>query len=257
MKIFLATSLFYSLLAGAPTAVTPQPSGGGGDDMYPSNLMVDQDVTVSCQITGVIDLIHVDRGSVVTKGQPLATLHLGEFDADVRQAKESMELAKAQLERAKALSAGNIMSKADLDTARAQYAVATANWEKAKAIREYAVIRAPFAGVVAEKYARVGQKVIEVQNLPLFKITASEPLLARIYLKEGDLLKVRRGDKVEVVPDNFPKARTTGAVSFISPTVDPASGTFQVVVQVHRDPAQPALRPGVAVKVHFVNSRRQ
>jgi RND family efflux transporter MFP subunit len=135
--------------------------------------------------------------------------------------------------------------------------VAVANWEKAKAVREYAVIRAPFSGVVAEKFARVGQKVTEVGTLPLFKIVATEPLLARIYVKEQDLLKIRRGDKVEVVPDNFPKARTTGSVQFISPSVDPASGTFQVVVQVRRDPSQTVLRPGIAVKVHFANSHRQ
>jgi multidrug efflux pump subunit AcrA (membrane-fusion protein) len=81
-------------------------------------------------------------------------------------------------------------------------------------------------------------------------------LLARIYVKEQDLLKVHKGDKVEVVPDNFPKARTTGVVQFISPSVDPASGTFQVVVQVRRDPSQQVLRPGIAVKVHFNNARR-
>jgi membrane fusion protein, multidrug efflux system len=218
--------------------------------------MVDQDVTLASHITGIVDVIHVDRGSVVAKGQPLATLHLGEFDADVKQTKESMELAKAQLERTRALSAQNIISKSDLDTARAQYNVAVANWEKAKAVREYAVIRAPFSGIVADKYARVGQKVTETGAQPLFKIVASEPLLARVYVKEQDLLRIHRGDKVEIVPDNFPKARTTGSVQFISPSVDPASGTFQVVVQVRRDPAQPVLRPGVAVKVHFNNSRR-
>src|SRR5207249_10264642 len=107
-----------------------------------------------------IDVSAVDGGRAVAKRRALATLHIGECDAEVRQTKEGMELAKAQLERAKALSAGSIMSKADLDTSRAQYAVAVANWEKAKAVREYAFIRAPFAGVVAEKYARVGQKVI-------------------------------------------------------------------------------------------------
>jgi membrane fusion protein, multidrug efflux system len=252
MKLLFISGLLVRLLFAGP----PTPAPGAEGDVYASNLMVDQDVTVSSQITGVIDVIHVDRGSVVTKGQPLATLHLGEFDADVKQMKENMELARAQLERAKALSAGNIMSKADLDTARAQFAVAVANWEKAKAVREYAVVRAPFAGVIAEKYARVGQKVVEVGTLPLFKIVASEPLLARVYVKEQDLLKIHRGDKVEIVPDNFPKARTTGSVQFISPSVDPASGTFQVVVQVRRDPSQPVLRPGVAVKVYFNNSRR-
>ncbi len=252
MKSLFVSGLFLRLLLAGP----PTPAAPAEGEVYSSNLMVDEDVTVSSQITGVIDAIHVDRGSVVKKGEPLATLHLGEFDADVKQTKENMELAKAQLDRARSLAASSIMSKADLDTARAQYAVAVANWEKAKAIREYAVIRAPFAGVVAEKYARIGQKVVEVQTQPLFKITATDPLLARIYLKEQDLLKVHRGDKVEVVPDNFPRARTTGSVQFISPSVDPASGTFQVVVQVRRDPSQPVLRPGLAVKVHFANSRR-
>lgn len=253
MKSLFVTGLLLRLLLAGP----PTPAAPAEEDVYSSNLMVDQDVTVSSQITGVIDIIHVDRGSAVTKGQPLATLHLGEFDADVKQTKENMELAKAQLDRAKALSASSIMSKADLDTSRAQYAVAVANWEKAKAVREYAFIRAPFAGVVAEKFARVGQKVTEVGTLPLFKIVATEPLLARIYVKEQDLLKIHRGDKVEVVPDNFPKARTTGSVQFISPSVDPASGTFQVVVQLRRDPSQTVLRPGMAVKVLFANTHRQ
>jgi RND family efflux transporter MFP subunit len=251
--LILAVGLFSALLAGPPPAATPS----AGEDIYPSNLMVDQDVTIACHITGIIDAIHVDRGSVVTKGEPVATLNLGEFDADVRLTKENMELARAQLDRAKALSAQNITSKADLDTARAQFNVAVANWEKAKAVREYAVIRAPFNGIVAEKYARLGQKVTETGAQPLFKIVATEPLLARIYVKEGDLLKIHKGDKVEVVPDSFPSVKTTGTVQFISPNVDPASGTFQVVVAVHREPSQSVLRPGVAVKVHFLNTRRQ
>jgi membrane fusion protein (multidrug efflux system) len=245
-SLFVSGLLLRLLLAGPPTPAAPAEG-----DVYSSNLMVDQDVTVSSQITGVIETIHVDRGTLVIKGQPLATLHTGEFDADVRQMKESMELARAQLERAKALSAGNVMSKSDLDTSRAQYAVAVANWEKAKAIREYAVIRAPFAGVVTEKYARVGQKVIDVQNIPLFKITAFEPLLARIYVPEKDMMTIRRGVAVDVVPVTFPQARTTGTVEFISPTVDPASGTFQVIIRVRREPARSILRPGLAVQVRL------
>ena len=42
--------------------------------VYPSHLMVDQEVTVSSRITGVVDKILVDRGAVVTKGQPLCSL---------------------------------------------------------------------------------------------------------------------------------------------------------------------------------------
>jgi membrane fusion protein (multidrug efflux system) len=225
-------------------------------DVYASHLMVDQEVTVSARITGVIEKINVDRGSAVKKGQSLATLELQEFEQGVREAREDMQLRKVELERAKALSAGNIMSKAELDEKQARYAVALAAWEKSRAIRDYAFIRAPFSGVVTEKFARVGQKVIDNQNVPLFKITAFEPLLARVYLPEHRLMSVRHGDRVEVVPEKFPASRTTGVVQYISPTIDAASGTFQVIVQVKRNAQQPVLRPGLAVKVLFNNAGR-
>ena len=96
---------------------------------------------------------------------------------------------KAEYDRAQSLAASKVMSAADLDEKKAQYEVAVARWEKAKTLRDYTVIRAPFAGVVTEKYARVGQKVIEDKNEPLFKITAVEPLLARVYLPEEELLR--------------------------------------------------------------------
>jgi len=251
IRIFLPGVLIGLLGAGYAVG-----AGEAEPEVYSSHLMVDQEVTVSARITGVIEKINVDRGTVVKRGQSLAQLELQEFEQGVREAKEDLNLRKVELERARALSAGNIMSKAELDEKRARYAVAEAAWEKARAIRDYAFIRAPFAGVVTEKFARVGQKVIDNQNVPLFKITAFEPLLARVYLPEQRLMSVRRGDRVEIVPEKFPAARTTGVVQYISPTVDAASGTFQVIVNVRRDPGQNALRPGVAVKVYFNHAGR-
>jgi membrane fusion protein (multidrug efflux system) len=224
----------------------------GEDKTYPSHLMVDQEVVISSRMSGVIETIDVDRGSVVTQGQALATLDAREADADVRVAKEDMDLKKAEHERAKTLSAQNLTSVQDLEEKKADYLVAVAQWEKAKTLRDYAVIRAPFAGVVTEKYARLGLQVVTDNNEPLFKITAVEPLLARIYLPEAELLRVKVGDRVEVVPDKFPDARTTGEVQFISPTVDAGSGTFQVVIRVRREPARTVLRPGISVQVRFV-----
>src|SRR2546430_417770 len=156
----LICGLFVGLLGkGSATG-----AGQAETDVYPSHLMVDQEVTVSARITGVIEKINVDRGTVVKRGQSLATLELQEFEQSVREAREDLQLKKAELERAKALSAGKILSKADLDEKTATYAVALAAWEKAKAIRDYAYIRAPFSGVITEKFARVGQKVIRSEE---------------------------------------------------------------------------------------------
>jgi membrane fusion protein (multidrug efflux system) len=236
----------------APVGVAATPE----ERVYPSHLMVDQDVIVTSRITGIVSEVLVDRGSVVAKDQPLARLDSREVDAELLQAKEDMELRKAEYERAKALSASKVLSASDLDEKKAVYQVAVAQYERVKTTRDYTVIRAPFPGVVTEKYARVGQKVIEDKSEPLFKVTASEPLLARVYLPEEDLLTVRRGDPVEVLLDRFPKARASGVVQFISPTVDAGSGTFQVVVHVRRDPSEPALRPGVSVRLRFLPPKR-
>jgi RND family efflux transporter MFP subunit len=237
------------LAAGAGRA-----SASESNRVYASHLMVDQEVTVAARITGIVETILVDRGSAVTEGQVLATLESKEFDAAIRQAKEDMDLKKIEYERAESLASSSVMSAQDRDTQRAQYQVAVATWERAKAVRDYCVIRAPFAGIVTEKYARLGEKVIEDKNDPLFKITAVEPLLARVYLPEDQLMKVRVGDRVEVVADRFPDARATGEVQFVSPTVDAASGTFQVIVRVRRDSAKSVLRPGLAVQVHFAQA---
>lgn len=248
MKTALTT--LFLLGSGALSGVA---SAAPDENVYASHLMVDQDVIVSARITGIVETITVDRGTVVTQGQTLATLDPRALEADVREAKEDMDLKKAEFDRAKALVDSKVGSVQDLDAKKAQYAVAVARWEKIKTQRDYAIIRAPFAGVVTEKYARIGQKVIEDGSEPLFKITATEPLLARVYLPEDRLLKVRVGDRVEIVPDRFPDAKTTGEVQFISPAVDAASGTFQVVVKVRRDgdKARSVLRPGMSVQVRF------
>ena len=64
-------------------------------------------------------------------------------------------------------------------------------------------------------------------------------------------LKTTSGAEVEVVPLNFPQAKTTGTIDFISPTIDAASGTVQVMIRVRRDRASAVLRPGLAVQVRF------
>lgn len=248
--------MLKALLAGLLVMAGPSPDRTGPEKTYSSHLMVEQDVAVTARLTGIVQTIHVDRGRIVGKGQPLASLDPTEFDLDVRESREEMTLKRAEYDRAQALSASKILSRADLDEKKAQYEVARAKYEKARDIRSRAVIRAPFSGVVSEKYVRIGQKVIYDESTPLFKVTALEPLLARVYLPEEELGRVKVGDLASVVPVKFPEARTTGKVQFVGPTVDVGSGTFQVMVRVKRDPSRVSLRPGVAVKIQFLGGQR-
>ena len=95
-----------------------------------------------------------------------------------------MDLSKAEYDRAESLADSKVMSVQDLDEKKAQYAVAVARWEKAKTQRDYAVIRAPVRRRRDGEVRPDRPEGDRGPHEPLFKITATEPLLARIYLPE-------------------------------------------------------------------------
>jgi len=66
---------------------------------------------------------------------------------------------------------------------------------------------------------------------------------------------VRVGDVVAVTSSQFGRAHSTGKISFLSPVLDPASGTFQVIVAVAPD-ADRVFRPGTSVKITFGRAPR-
>lgn len=231
--------------AGPPTpAPTPAPLSAA------ATLVVDQEVTVTTRVTGVIDSLQAERGEVVRKNQPLATIDQREFRLDLRAAEETLKVSLSDTKRYEELQRMNLCSAAELEQKRARYELARVEFERAQLVIDRSVVRAPFDGIVADRYAHVGEKVLLEENKPLFKVVTLEPLLARAYLPGSALTRVKTGQDVAVVARDLPNVRSTGRVAFVSPVLDAGSGSIQVVVSVRRDPAK-LLRPGMAVQLLF------
>ena len=77
-----------------------------------------------------------------------------------------------------------------------------------------------------------------------------------MYLPESVFRMVRAGDSVEVSATEFPGLTSTGKVDFMSPIVDAASGSVQVIVRVTPDKGR-LLRPGMAVRITFAGAARR
>ncbi|HVO52126.1 MAG TPA: efflux RND transporter periplasmic adaptor subunit [Thermoanaerobaculia bacterium] len=246
-RAFVAVSFFA--LARSLAGVSESPAASEPLTVS-SNLMVEQEVSVTTRVSGVIDSIQAERGEFVKKGQPLATLDQREFLLDLKAAEETLAVSHADLKRYEELRRLNLTSEAEFEQKHSRYELALVELERAKLVIDRSVVRAPFDGVVADRYARVGEKFLLEESKPLFKVMALEPLLARAYLQASSLQTVRAGDEVTVEAPGFPDALSSGRVSFISPVIDPGSGTVQVIVQVKRDPKR-VLRPGMAVKLTF------
>ncbi|HET9794529.1 MAG TPA: efflux RND transporter periplasmic adaptor subunit [Thermoanaerobaculia bacterium] len=220
-----------------------------------ANLMVEREVGIGTRVSGIVDSIQAERGQTVRKGQALATLDQREFELDRRAAEAAFAAADADFQRYKELFAQKLASKAELEQRRARYEQAKVDLEKAKLTIDRSVIRAPFDGIVVDRNARIGQKVLVEDTVPLFRVSALEPLIARVYIAERWLDRLRVGDRVSVASAQFPEAQSSGKIAFLSPVLDPASGTFQVIVTVPRDSGR-IFRPGSAVKVTFSPSAR-
>ncbi len=252
----LAAAASVDARSASPAPVsTPTPSARPAQPLtVAANLMVDRDLTIGTRVDGVIESIEADRGTVVRKGQPLATLDRREFDLDRRAAEETLNVSLSDLRRTEELHRQALASQAELEQKRARYELARVEAEKARLVIDRSVIRAPFDGVVVERFARVGQKVLIDEKVPLFRVAALEPLLARVYLPEGALATVRPGSRVSVTAPEFPGVASSGKVSFVSPVTDAASGTVEAIVEVALD-ARRVLRPGMAVEIRFGQGR--
>ena len=230
--------------AAPPQAKPPAPL------VAASSLMVEQEVTVTTRVSGVIDSIQADRGDTVRKGQALATLDQREFQLDLRAAEETLSVSRADLKRYEELRRLNLTSEAEFEQKRSRHELAVVELERARLVIDRSVVRAPFDGIVVDRHARVGEKFLLEESKPLFKVMALEPLLARAYLPGTALQVVKPGQEVSVAASDFPETHSAGRVIFVSPVLDPGSGTVQVLVKVRRDP-KGILRPGMAVQLGF------
>ncbi len=242
-----------------------------------SVLSVEHEVDVAPQTDGVVVQVLVDEGSAVQKGAVLARLddretaaRLEKARADLkarasqvkfneaelkanaaayRRAQEMHKLglwSAAQLEEAEFRASG---SEHDLAASRAQLESAQAQVQELEAELEKTRIRAPFAGLVARRYIRVGQTVLkDDKDDRCFRISELRPLQVRFLVSEMTARRPRTGEMVNVVPVSDSQRVYPARIVKVSPTVDPASGSYDVTAQLAAADLT-ELRPGMSVKV--------
>jgi membrane fusion protein (multidrug efflux system) len=106
-------------------------------------------------------------------------------------------------------------------------------------------IVAPFAGVVGRRSLRMAQEV--KAGDVLFWITAVTPLHVMFTVPESAMRAFERGTSLVLTTEDCPGLRQKGRVYRVSPVVDPASGSVQVIGEVI-DPS-PLLKPGMTMQV--------
>lgn len=167
-----------------------------------------QQATLSTKLMATVTAVLVTEGDVVAAGQPLVRLDARELSAKSAQVAASVAEAQAmhrdattQANRIRALYSDSAATRAQLDAvetglARAEAGLRTANAAASElgAVSSYAVIRAPFAGIVTKRYvdpgafASPGSPLVAVQDASRLRITASATPDAARGLRRGQSL---------------------------------------------------------------------
>ena len=227
-----------------PEAVSTEPS----TETYSTHLYSEHDADVYSRMpdwdgsgSGVpVVAIHVEVGRRVSAGQLLATLEDDVAKLQVELARPATMETRRQLERVRALADGGVVTEAELDAKDFANQRAEASLREAELYLERTRIRAPFAGVVSRRYVREREVVDE--ETPLFRVTALAPLRARLLVPEHQAERFTRG--ADVALEGSLGEIGMARVVIIGPTIDPGSGTREIIVELT---AVDAFRPGAAV----------
>jgi RND family efflux transporter MFP subunit len=216
----------------------------------PSQLYVEHDATVYARSGGVVEAILVDLGSKVAAGQALARLESADQRIALAQAEEGLSNSRQTLERYRELKVAGVVTAEDAERVEFEHRQAMLALRQAQ--RDLALTRivSPFAGVVTARKTRLHHLVSSGDTL--FRVTALNPILAVVHVPEAAAAALRIGTEAEVEGLGGQTARAR--VIRASPTIDPASGAREIVLQVSSDSR---LTPGSSVTVRLGGERRQ
>ena len=236
-------------------------------------------VQVGTQVSGTIKKLNADFNTRVRKGDVIAELDPSLFETQVAQeqatvqrleseaerARVQSEDAQTKLQRARELSARQLIARSDLDAAQstagaaeaavksaaAQITQAQASLNQAQVNLSHTIIRAPIDGIVIARNVDVGQTVAASMQAPTLFVIAQDltEMHVNASVDESDIGKVQAGQPVRFRVDAYPNETFAGTISQVrlQPVVEQNVVSYVTVIDVANK--EQKLKPGMTAAV--------
>jgi macrolide-specific efflux system membrane fusion protein len=285
------SSIFCTVLAFALVSAGGNSNPAPGRIEVPSMLIrIVEQVDVPARETGVLAAVNASEGQIVVGGALLAQIEdteariaaervkielaiarrNAENDVNVRFAKKSVEVAKAELRRCLESVQRYPKSISDSEMDRLRLLVDKGGVEVEQAGHEFAVaafthqikinesqaaeeklnrhrITAPLGGVVVQVYRHRGEWVKPGETV--LRILRLDRVRAEGFLKSPDVSPALQGREVKLTVDlpNEPGQEFPGKIVFLDPEIDPLNSQVRVWAEVQNEALR--LRPGMRAKM--------
>ncbi|NQV19583.1 MAG: efflux RND transporter periplasmic adaptor subunit [Armatimonadetes bacterium] len=195
---------------------------------FSGKIEAEKTVNIAPSMSGRIDKLIVDVGSVVEKGDLLAKLD----DTQLKQAETQFVNMEKNYKRMQELQKTGAIDGATFDEVETGYKVAKSSYEF---MLENTEIKAPIDGEITLIFKKEGENYDAMMDPMLLRMMNLDEIKAKIQVSDADINKIKKGQKV-LLKVSSSDEEFTGKVSFVSPEADMMSGTFNVeIAATNRD----------------------
>lgn len=216
--------------------------------------------TLSAQTGGRVLELPFDVNDYVKAGDVVVRFTDVEQQSAQRQARAALAAAQAAASEAEAefkrvseIFERRLVSRAQFDQATARRDATRAQLESAQAAvkaasetLDYTVVRAPYSGIVTQRFVEVGETVRPGQ--PLIAGLSLDRLRLQVRVPQSDVQAIRANGRAHLLLGDGRRVEAEKVTVF--PYADPATHSFSVRVDLPE--ADTGLSPGMAAKVAFV-----
>ena len=187
-------------------------------------------VEIRAELSGQIERVLVDRGSIVGYDETLA-----KFDAAIVQARGLSALValgarERDLDAADTLYRAGVLSERDFTQARVVRDAAKADLAQARDAVSNATVRSPIRGEISERHVSSGEVV--QPGAKLFTVVNNDALELAAQVGADQIGRVRVGQLVRLTLDAYPGRTILGKVARVEPVADVATRRVGVYVRV-------------------------
>ncbi|MFQ5876323.1 MAG: efflux RND transporter permease subunit [Acidobacteriota bacterium] len=265
-----------------PLVEIVRPSAAGPEEVVlPGSFEPFERALLHAKVTGYLARMSVDIGDRVGRHAPLAELQVPEMEAELGRAEADLASATAEHHRAQAAaelteityrrlselkaSEPQAVTQQDVDVAAAEVEVARSRVDIAaaeievrraklshlRALMSYAVIRAPFDGVVVRRFVDPGALIVAGAEGgdPVLEVANPDRLRLVLSIPEAVVPRVRVGLRAEVAVDALPGRTFSGEISRLAGVL--ADDTRSMRAEIDIDAREGLLRPGMYASVRL------
>jgi membrane fusion protein, multidrug efflux system len=211
-----------------------------------------QSIELRPDVEGRVVQILVREGSPVGAGTPLFKIDDAELRAQVARVEADRDLARQSLARTRDLLSQKASSQAELERADATMRSTEAQLDGLKVRLARTLVRAPFAGVLGQRFVSLGDYVTSDTRLAALQTVS--PQRASFQVPERYAEQLEPGQAVTFRVAALPGREFTGKVDFVDPIVQLPGRTILVKARVPNPRRE--LQSGMFIEARLATAMR-